>query len=92
MKSNQLTTILMALTAFSAVLSLIFCGLIMSFTRTIRSAQAVQTQAAEIQNRQIARQMLFNELGEYSKKNPDILRLLQPAGSSTPATTRPLNK
>lgn len=77
----------MGLTAFSVVLSLVLCGFVLQFTRTIRDYQQVQAQAAEVQSIQIARQMLGNELMEYSKRNGDILRIIQP--NSVPAPGKP---
>lgn len=87
MKNTQTTTILMGLTAFCAVLALVMCGFVLQFTRIIRDFQAVQAQAAEVQNLQIARQMLVTELNEYGKRNPDIMRILQP--NSVPAAGKP---
>lgn len=81
----------MGLTAFSAVLSLILCGFTLTFTRTIRRAVEVRAQATEIQNRQITRQMMFSELGEYAKKHPDLQALFQPAQAPTTAPAKAAN-
>jgi hypothetical protein len=86
MKTNKQISLLMGITAFCVVTSLIMCGFLLQFTHTIRSANAIQAVGAELQNVQIGRQMLFNELSEYSKRNPDILRILQPSAPLAPAS------
>lgn len=74
MKTSQLTTILMGITAFSAVASIILCGLMISYSREIRT---LQMQMAGInQNRAVATG-LVSELAEYSKKNPSMQPILQ---------------
>ena len=88
MNYKQQNSVLMGVTAFFIVASLVLCGFVLQFTHTIRAAQITQAQGAELQQVQIMRQMLFNDLGEYAKRNPDILRILQPAGvaPAKPAT------
>ena len=88
MKNKQQPTLLLGLTAFCVVLALVLCGFILQFTHVIRAAQGVQMQAVEIQNMQVYRQMMFGELNEYSKRNPDILRIIQPAGTPAPAPAK----
>jgi hypothetical protein len=85
MKSSQLTNILMALTAFSAVASIILCGFMISYSREIRQ---LQVQAASINQRRIVATALVNELTQYSEKNPQIKPILQsiaPKAAAQPA-------
>jgi hypothetical protein len=84
MKSSQLTNILMGLTAFSAVASIILCGLMISYSREIRQ---LQFQAANIQQSRIAATQLVNELAEYGKKNPQIQPILKKV--TQPAAPQP---
>ena len=74
MKNAQLTSILMGLTACSAVTSLIFCGLM--FNRAGEIGQ-LQQQAAAVQQNRMAAGALFTELAEYSKRDPQIKPILQ---------------
>jgi hypothetical protein len=64
----------MALTAVSAVASMILCGLMISHTREIRS---LQMQIANINNNRAVATSLVNELAEYGKKTPAIQPILQ---------------
>ena len=82
MKNNQLTPILMGLTAFSAAASIILCGLTITGAREIMS---LRLQMAEISNRRIAATALVNELAEYGKKNPSIDPILQSIMPKAPA-------
>lgn len=81
MKTSKQNSILMGVTAFCVVASLILCGFVLRFNRIIAAAQEVQISAREMQRAQIQRQLLFGELQEYSKTHPDLLRVLQPAGA-----------
>jgi hypothetical protein len=74
MKSSQLTSILMGLTAVSAVASIILCGFMISYSREIRQ---LQIQAAGINQRRMAATALVNELAQYGEKNPQIRPILQ---------------
>jgi len=89
MKNNQLTSILMGLTAFSAAASIILCGLMISSSREI---MALRLQANEINNRRIAATALINELAEYGKRNPSIEPILQSLMSKAPAPAKPATK
>lgn len=89
MKNNQLTSILMGLTAFSAAASIILCGLMISSSREI---MALRLQANEINNRRIAATALINELAEYSKRNPSIEPILQSLMAKAPAPAKPAAK
>jgi len=82
MKSSQLTNILMGLTAFSAVASIILCGLMISHSREIR---AMQMQMAGINQNRAAATGLVNELAEYGKKSPSIMPILQSIVPKAPA-------
>ena len=82
MKSSQFTNILMGLTAFSAVASIILCGFMISYSREIRQ---LQVEAAKINQRRIAATALVNELTQYSEKNPQIKPILQSIAAK-PAT------
>jgi hypothetical protein len=100
MNNQKQNSTLMAIGAFCVVASLILCGLSMHFTRVIRAAQDAirerDPKLREIQMIQFSRQSSFRELSreltEYSKRNPDVLRLLQPpapAKAPAPAPKKP---
>ena len=80
---------LMSASAFFIVAALILCGFTLQFTHNIRSARTALGQNAELEKLVFSRQMLFNELGEYAKRNPDLQRLLQPGA---PAPAKPAAK
>ena len=79
MKNSPLTTILLALLAISAVLSLVFCY---TYIRKSRELRGLQFQVTQINQRSAAINQLMNEVLEYSKKSPnhDIDRLLESFG------------
>lgn len=87
MKNSPLTTILLALLAISAVLSLVFCW---NYIRKSREMRGLQFQVTQINQRSAAINQLMNEVVEYSKKSPnhDIDRLLESFG----LTNRPAAK
>ena len=74
MKGSQLSNILMGLTAFSAVASIILCWFMISYSKEIRQ---LQVQAAGINQRRMAATALVNELTQYSEKNPQMKLILQ---------------
>ena len=89
MKTNQLTSILMGLTAFSAAASIILCGLTITGGREIMT---LRLQMADINNRSMAATALVNELVEYSKKNPSMDPILQSIMPKAPAPAKPASK
>lgn len=80
MKNSPLTTILLALLAISAVLSLVFCWSYIKKTRELRS---LQFQVSQINGRSAAINELMKDVVEYSKKNHEIDKILEPFGLST---------
>ena len=73
----------MGLTALCIVASLVLCSFVIQHTRAIRAGQVVQMQWAEVQSVLGYRKMMYDELMAYSKRDPEILRILQPP--ATPA-------
>jgi hypothetical protein len=82
MKNTRLTSILIGLTAFSAVASLILCGIVIKRAREIGT---LQMQAAAVQQNRMAATQLLGELNEYSKRDPQIRPILQSL-ANPPAT------
>lgn len=78
----------MGAAAFLVVASLVLCGFVLQFTKTIRASQIAQSRDVQLQQIMIARQSLFNDLADYAKRNPDIVPVLQSAGGAPvkPAT------
>jgi hypothetical protein len=89
MNYRQQNSMLMGASAFFIVAALILCGFTLQFTHSIRSARTALGQSAELDKLVFTRQMLFNELSEYAKRNPDLQRILQPG---TPAPVKPAAK
>ena len=81
MKNTQQNTILMGVTAVCVVVSLILCGIVLHCNKVTRSAQEIQVTAREMQRAQLERQLLQKELEAYGQRNPDLVRLLNPAGA-----------
>ena len=79
MKNSPLTTILLALLAISAVLSLIFCWNYISKSRELRN---LQFQVTLVNQRGAGINQLMNDVIEYSKhtQNRDIDRVLESFG------------
>jgi hypothetical protein len=79
MKNSPLTTILLALLAISAVLSLVFCW---NYIRKSRELRGLQFQVTQINQRSAAINSLMNDVLEYSKRSPnhDIDRVLESFG------------
>jgi hypothetical protein len=79
MKNSPLTTILLALLAISAVLSLVFCW---NYIRKSRELRGLQFQVTQINQRSAAINQLMNDVLEYSKRSPnhDIDRVLESFG------------
>jgi len=82
MKNSPLITTLLAVLAISAVLSLWFCWTYIQKSRELRT---LQIQAAQINQRTAVISQLMNDVVEYSKKNHDIDKLIEPFG----VTNRP---
>jgi hypothetical protein len=87
MKNSSLTSILMGLTAFSAVASVVLCWMTISYSRQIRS---MQPQMVGINKSVGAAQLLHGELVEFNKKSPNpslqaILQSVEP--KANPAST-----
>ncbi len=78
MKNSPLTTVLLAITALSAVLSLVFCGLFISNSRQLNRVRTAITAANN--NRGFINQ-LASDMLEYSKKNQAIDPLLEWIGA-----------
>jgi hypothetical protein len=89
MNYRQQNSMLMGASAVFIVASLVLCGFTLQFTHSIRSSRTALGQNAELDKLVLTRQMLFNELGEYAKRNPDLQRVLQPAA---PAPAKPAAK
>jgi hypothetical protein len=90
MKSNSVTAILQGVLAFSLLLSVIF---FFQFYFKTRNARMLQTQIVQYQQTRARLNQLIAETLEYSKRNPDIDRILIPAGIKTPpASGKPAAK
>ncbi|MEY4387135.1 MAG: hypothetical protein RLY20_2418 [Verrucomicrobiota bacterium] len=76
MKNSKQNSILMGISAVCVVASLILCGFVLQYNHVLRAAQITQAQGMELQNVKISRQMMFGEIAEYAKRNPDIQRIL----------------
>ena len=85
MKNSPLTTVLLALLAISAMLSFVFCWKYNARSRELRS---LQFQVTQINGRTAAINQLMNDVVEYSKKNHEIDKILEPFG----LTNRPAAK
>ncbi len=77
MKNSPLTTILLALLAISAVLSVVFC---LSYNKKTRELRSLQFQVSQINGRTAAVNQLMSDVVEYSKKNHEIDKILEPFG------------
>jgi len=79
MKNSPLMTILLALLAISAVLSLIFCY---RYIRKSRELRGLQFQVTQINQRNAGINQLMNDVLDYSKRTPnrDIDRVLESFG------------
>lgn len=79
MKNSPLITILLALLAISALLSLYFCY---TYVRKTGQIHALQYQVTDINRRTAGINQLMNEVIEYSKHTPnrDIDRVLESFG------------
>jgi hypothetical protein len=94
MKNTPLTTILLGVLAFSALLSVVFCWLYISNTRELRS---LQSQANFINNNRTIINALANDTLEYSKTHRDIDPVLETlgfkrAGTNLTAAPKPASK
>lgn len=72
-----MTTILLTVLTFSAILSMAICWLYIGKTRELRGLQA---RVASIDANRRTAIALANEANEYSKKNPSIDPILERAG------------
>jgi len=79
MKNSPLMTILLALLAISAVLSLVFCW---NYIRKSRELRALKFQVTQINQRNAGINQLMNDVLDYSKRTPnrDIDRVLESFG------------
>jgi len=79
MKNSPLMTILLALLAISAVLSLVFCW---NYIRRSRELRGLQFQVTQINQRNAGISQLMNDVLDYSKRTPnrDIDRVLESFG------------
>jgi hypothetical protein len=77
MKNSPLTTILLAVLAISAVWSVVSFTLCVRYTHKL---QALEGQAAAINYRQTALQMLLHDTREYAKAHPAINPILKSSG------------
>ncbi len=90
MKNSPLTTVLLAVTALSAVLSLVLCGLFISNSRQLNMAR---TAIGIANNNRNFINLLATDAMEYSKKNPAIDPLLEWVGAKPPkGAVAPTNK
>lgn len=91
MKSNLLTTVLNWVLAASVILSIIFLWQFFSRTHDLRALQPqLQVEVAKYQAVHGSLNLLMNDLNEYSKRNKDILPILEsvkpkPASNAPPA-------
>ncbi len=83
---SPLTTILLAVLALSALLSL---GLCWGYVSNARELRTLQTQAAFINNKRAEINALANLAVQYSQKNPAINPLLESAGLKGGLKTAP---
>jgi hypothetical protein len=81
MKNNLVTTILNWVLAGSLVLTVWFCTMFFFRTRELRTDGALlQMEANKYQNNRNFMNLLLNDTVEYSKRNPDIDRVLESVG------------
>jgi hypothetical protein len=89
MKNNQLAIMLVCVLLVSALLS---AWLTFRYSLSVRRVQRLQPQIAAVANSRNVVQALLNDIGEYSKKNPAILPLLQPVPAPKSAPLAPAAK
>jgi hypothetical protein len=77
MRNNQFAVVLAGLLLFS---TLITAFLIARYSFSIRKLQAYGPQAVEVNSSRSLVQSLINDTIEYSKRNPDVIPLLQQVG------------
>jgi hypothetical protein len=82
MKNNRLPTVLLGITAFTAVASVALCYFLISLQREARGLQA---QITGINNNRAIAGSLVAELSEYAKRNPSIEPVLQTLAPKAPA-------
>jgi hypothetical protein len=73
MQSSKLTSILIGLTTFSAVVSLALCWAMIPYGR---KAGSLQAQVGGINQQRITLQAMGSELSEYAKRNPSMQPIL----------------
>ena len=89
MKSAQLTSILMGLTAFSAIATI---GLYMMTMSRAKEIGQLQPMVGRVQQNNVAINNLLLELNEYSKRDPQIKPLLQAVTQPASAQPQPAAK
>ncbi|MDB6125634.1 MAG: hypothetical protein JWQ71_4627 [Pedosphaera sp.] len=96
MRNNQFAVVLASLLLFS---TLITAFLIARYTLSVRKLQTYAPSAAQVAQSRSLVQSLINDTIEYSKRNPDVIPLLQQVGlpvgnkATVPATTSaPISK
>ena len=81
MKNNLVPTLLNWVLATSVILALWSCTQFFFRTRELRGQAALlQAEMAKYQNNRNFLGLLLNDAAEYSKRNPDIERVLESAG------------
>lgn len=85
MQSSKLTSILIGLTAFSAVISLALCWAMIPYGR---KAGSLQAQVGGINQQGVAIQAMFGELSEYAKRNPSLQPLLDTVSAKSLAAAK----
>jgi len=81
MKNNLVTTLLNWVLATSVILIMWSCTQFFFRTRDLRSQAALlQTEMGKYQNNRNFLNMLLNDTVEYSRRNPDMERVLESIG------------
>jgi hypothetical protein len=86
MRNNQLTNLLVGLTALSVVAT---SGLAAIYVRSVQKLNRLQYQSAVINRNRNLVNSLANEVLEYSKRNPSIDPVLQSVGLKPKAGAAP---
>lgn len=83
MKSNSLSAVLLGVLAISALASVVLCLMYVSGVRELRNLQG---QVAAVQGNRVLATQLAADLMEYSKRNKEVIPLLESVGFKAPST------
>ena len=86
MKNNPLALMLVGILLISSLINL---WLAYSYNSSLSQLRALQNEIAGVQNSRNTLNILFNELAEYSRKNPAITPMLQQVGILPPTAAKP---